>query len=108
MRPMYYNTEGDPITREEWATSYDDGDSTQVALSEVSVSTVFMGLDHAMGTEGPPILWETMIFGGPHDGYQTRYSSKEDAVEGHRYATALALGIEYEVLHANVIFGEEE
>jgi hypothetical protein len=31
-----------------------------------------------------------MIFGGPHDGYQERYTSYGDAVEGHKVALALA------------------
>lgn len=43
---------------------------------------MFLGIDHAfMG--GPPILWETMIFGGVFDGWQRRYASKLDALEGH-------------------------
>lgn len=28
------------------------------------VSTVFLGLDHNYEEDGPPILWETMVFGG--------------------------------------------
>ena len=31
------------------------------------VSTVFLGMDHQFG-EGPPILWETMVFGGEFTG----------------------------------------
>lgn len=41
----------------------------------VRVSTVFLGLDH-FGRVGEPVLWETMIFGGAHDGYQARYTSR--------------------------------
>jgi len=26
------------------------------------VSTVFLGLDHSFSSEGPPLLWETMVF----------------------------------------------
>lgn len=55
----------------------------------VRVSTVFLGLDHSFGA-GPPVLWETMIFGGDHDEYQERYTSYEDAVEGHARACAIA------------------
>ncbi len=29
------------------------------------VSTVFLGIDHSFG-RGPPILWETMVFGEGH------------------------------------------
>ncbi len=56
---------------------------------DVRVSTVFLGLDHAFGS-GPPILWETMIFGGKEDLYQDRYTSHEDAMIGHELALALA------------------
>ena len=57
----------------------------------VRVSTVFLGLDHSFGG-GKPVLWETMIFNGPHDQYQERYSSVEDAKEGHLRALELAKG----------------
>lgn len=33
-----------------------------------------------------PVLWETMIFGGINDQYQERYTSYEDALEGHQNA----------------------
>jgi hypothetical protein len=53
---------------------------------DVRVSTVFLGLDHSWNRTGL-VLWETMIFGGDHDqNYQERYSSYEDAVEGHQNA----------------------
>lgn len=61
-------------------------------LSEdIRVSTVFLGLDHRHG-EGSPLLFETMIFGGPHHDYQERYSTWDEAVEGHARAVALAKG----------------
>ena len=62
--------------------------STQVS-EDVRVSTVFLGLDHAFGSS-PPILWETMIFGGEHDGYEDRYSTKTEAEAGHAKAVELA------------------
>ena len=52
------------------------------------VSTVFLGLDHQFG-DGPPILFETMIFGGEHDQYQERYCTWTEAVKGHRKALSL-------------------
>ena len=55
----------------------------------VRVSTVFLGLDHRFDDEGLPVLFETMIFGGPHDQYQDRYTTWEDAVAGHAKALAL-------------------
>ena|ERR1700722_16805221 len=57
-------------------------------IGEVRVSTVFLGLDHSFNA-GPPLLFETMIFEGAHDLYQERYSTWDEAVEGHRRALNL-------------------
>jgi len=60
----------------------------QETIGDIFVSTVFLGLDHAWNS-GIPVLWETMIFGGEHDQYQERYTSYEDALEGHQIALNL-------------------
>ena len=60
----------------------------------VTVSTVFLGLDHNFQRNGPPILWETMVFGGEHDGYQERYATREGAVVGHEMALAMVRKLE--------------
>lgn len=53
--------------------------------SEVSVSTVFLGLNHRFAIfEGPPLLFETMVFGGSLDGACNHYSSWDDAEIGHK------------------------
>jgi hypothetical protein len=47
--------------------------------------------DQAFGG-GPPLLWETMIFGPEgHEltGYQRRYTTRAAALEGHAQALAL-------------------
>ena len=31
-------------------------------IGQLYISTVFLGLDHNFYSEGPPVLWETMIF----------------------------------------------
>lgn len=55
------------------------------------VSTVFLGLDHGWSmVPQPPVLFETMIFGGPLDDEQWRYCTKEEAIQGHRRAVAMA------------------
>jgi hypothetical protein len=59
---------------------------------DVQVSTVFLGIDHQFGN-GDPLLYETMIFGGPHDGYCDRYSRREEAEAGHQRAVAIAQGV---------------
>ena len=69
----------------EWARSFEESSRVveQTMIGEVKVSTIFLGLDHQYG-DGPPLLFETMIFGGPEDGYQERYSTWEEAEKGHK------------------------
>ncbi len=57
-------------------------------IGKVFVSTVFLGNDHSFG-KGKPVLWETMIFGGHHDQYCKRYTSKKDALAGHKVAVKM-------------------
>lgn len=54
----------------------------------VIVSTVFLGINHAF-LDVPPLLFETMIFGGEHDGHTERYCAWEEAEEGHSRAIDL-------------------
>lgn len=60
------------------------------------VSTIFLGIDHNFTGNGPPVLWETMIFGdddGWSEHYCDRYSSREAAYEGHRKAVEHARAV---------------
>lgn len=60
----------------------------------VTVSTVFLGLDHSFMAKGPPILFETMIFGlVDEDGYeyQWRYGDYYHAQFGHKEAVQTAV-----------------
>jgi hypothetical protein len=58
-------------------------------IGDVQVSTVFIGLDHSFGSGGPPLLFETMIFGGEHDQYQSRCSTWDEAEIEHAEAVAM-------------------
>ena len=58
----------------------------RVAFTEkdgAEVSTVFLGLNHGFG-EGEPLLFETMVFGGPFDGQTERCSTWEQAEQQHK------------------------
>lgn len=58
---------------------------------EVSVSTVFLGLDHNFDVEDEiPVLFETMIFGGKEDQFQSRCHTWEEAEVMHENACELA------------------
>lgn len=54
----------------------------------IRISTVFLGLDHQYG-EGEPLLFETMIFGNNVGDMMCRYSTFNQAREGHRRAIKL-------------------
>lgn len=89
MRQMYFDRQGRPITPDRWIELFDDR-SYQVVVQEekdeVRVSTIWLGLDHSFGLGGPPLIFETMIFGGTRDGDQWRYESEEGALSGHALA----------------------
>jgi len=67
-----------------WATWFEKGDHRivkQETVGDAKVSTVFLGLDHNFGGGGPPILWETMVFGGKHDQWQERCAGNWEQAE---------------------------
>lgn len=68
----------------EWANWFEMA-NRRVALDvvgEARISTCFLGLNHQFGG-GPPILFETMVFGGTLDGEQERCSTWEQALAQH-------------------------
>lgn len=72
----------------EWGRWIEDAnrtvDLTQIT-SEVTVSTVFLGIDHRFPRgSGPPLLFETMVFRGDDGDEMERYSSWDDAEIGHK------------------------
>lgn len=82
--------DGEPIPAFDvltWARWFEKNDR-RVARTEIgpyTVSTVFLGLDHNL-RDGPPILWETMVFGPKGDVYSDRYTSQDAALAGHEKA----------------------
>jgi len=70
-----------------WATIF-ERDKTHVGnttIGEARISTVFLGLDHSFGS-GPPLWFETMIFGGPLNDECWRYTTYAEAEAGHAVA----------------------
>lgn len=80
----------DPL---EWAGWFETAGEKRIVardqIGDVLISTVFLGLDHNFDGHKEPILWETMIFGGPHNEWQERASTKEGALSNHRIALQL-------------------
>jgi hypothetical protein len=69
-----------------WAEWFENITNRIVDYTEITsvthVSTVFLGASN--------VLFETTIFGGPHDGDMWRYISWDDAVTGHKAAVRKA------------------
>jgi hypothetical protein len=87
---------GDIIEWGLWFEAHDEERPVgRTSVGGADVSTVFLGIDHGFhrgetGGGGEPVLWETMIFGGPEDGYQERYTSLAEALAGHARAVEIA------------------
>ncbi len=85
----FYDRKGRPMELMEWAKAV-ESEGRVVAKDNIKgqrVSTVWIGIDHRFD-EGPPLIFETMIFGGPHDQYCDRYSSEAAALDGHNRTVA--------------------
>lgn len=71
----------------EWAAWFEKTDSRLVARTEypgdILVSTVFTGFDSGVVWSDKPILFETMVFGGDFNHYIRKYSTWDEATEGH-------------------------
>lgn len=76
-----------------WAQAFEKSDRhvARTAQNDIVVSTIFLGIDYNFGG-GPPLLFETMIFGGEHDRYCKRYPTWEEAEGGHKTACVFAFG----------------
>lgn len=83
---MWYDKQGKQITAaEEVELRLSDPDYKRVAktqVGKVEVSTVWLGLDHSWNG-GPPLVFETCVFGGKHDLHMERYSTETEARKGH-------------------------
>ena len=100
MKPLYYILDGKKVVScesvYEWGDKFKEprhvADTFLFGKNRwlnVRISTVFIGLDHQYG-DGPPLVFETMIFGGKHDHEQWRYSTWKEAEAGHAKALQLA------------------
>jgi hypothetical protein len=74
----------------EWARWFEsDTQARRVSFTQISpqvhVSTIFLGLDHNFGMYGPPLLFETMVFGGALHEACERYATWQEAEVGHAF-----------------------
>jgi len=98
----YYGPDGEPLTLDEWMELFgarrqnmhpESWWRKQTVTDNGTVSTVWLGLNHATFPDQAPQIWETMIFGGEYESFTWRYSSREAAWDDHeRIVQALRVG----------------
>jgi hypothetical protein len=86
----HYDRQGNPIDMWKWVELHKDRTYVVVASDEfewkgedVYVSTVWLGINYNFIDAGPPIIFETMVFGGEYDEWQWRYETEAEARAGH-------------------------
>lgn len=98
-RALYYNPNGEPISFPDWsALMWERNQETErlghipreswwgrkTVVGKLEISTVWLGLDHNHWLSGPPLIWETMIFGDErHSEEQWRYATRAEAYDHH-------------------------
>lgn len=107
----FYDREGNPIEMMQWAELRMIPGYIRIAQTELpngrTVSTVWLGLDHGFFGDGPPLIFETMVFGceeervsliiagmttyRPDEG-QWRYTTEVEALAGHEAVVAQLRG----------------
>jgi hypothetical protein len=97
-RDIFYTLDADGLPVPEpdplaWGDWYEKADRhvADDRLGPACVSTVFLGVDHDFSGEGPPVLYETLVFweGHPLDETMRRYASRAGALRGHAAVLAL-------------------
>lgn len=93
MKGIYYDKNDQPIEGENaclvWAKQFEGDHEGRIVKQQTTwlgfwISTVWLGLDHSFG-EGKPPIYETMVFRGNRgDVNMERYSTRKEAVAGHR------------------------
>lgn len=102
-KPRYFDREGKLLERMEWVRRCEDDDYKIIKQEDVGgyfVSTVWIGLNMSYWRDAPIKIFETMIFRIDEDneiedrirGYQERYSTETEALEGHEKAVKIAKG----------------
>jgi len=90
MRPLFYDKDGKPVSLKQWAKLIEDPTYRRVAETILPdgtwISTVLLGLDHRFTMEGPPVIFETMVFPDAENLRERdceRYATQEEAIAGH-------------------------
>lgn len=84
-RPEYYDWDGRVIHRGEWVRLFaQERHIGQDVIDGFTISTVWLGIDHNYWSNGPPLIFESMVFDADgNDIAQERYSTRHAALAGH-------------------------
>jgi hypothetical protein len=103
----FYDKDGTPLGLLEWTRKHEQFDYRQVAFTTVEedteISTVWLGADHQFAPNGPPLIFETMVFSSDPlirdalDGETERYTTLHEAKQGHE---AMVLRVRQAILDA--------
>jgi hypothetical protein len=100
---MFFDRQGQPMTAQQYEATFstdpDEHDRYRRVGQDIvvvngepcNVSTVWVGIDMGYGFGLPghaPIIFETMVFGGPYSEECTRYATELEAQEGHARVVA--------------------
>ncbi|MBV9577765.1 MAG: hypothetical protein JO057_04150 [Chloroflexi bacterium] len=90
LRRYVLDDEDNPVRQDDpqiWKAFMQDGRRRRVAFDEAgkwTVTTLFMGIDHDLVGNGPPVLWKTSVVGPqPWGGFSCWYSSRWKALSQH-------------------------
>ena len=89
---LWYDRSGNPIGVDEYARLYADPQYQRLQSTEyggVRVSTIWLGCNLGFNEKMQALIFETMVFGGPHDKRQWRYATEQEAQDGHVAACGL-------------------
>lgn len=94
MNVNYFNKQGEPISLMEWSDLFEDSEYKMIEQSKIKgylISTMWTGVNSAIFKEQPILIFETMIFSKNRTvDYQKRYSTLEEAKDGHQIALSFA------------------
>lgn len=83
----FYDKQGEPIGMKEWEKLFEDQDYSHIKKTALpngkEVLTVWIGIDYRDEQQDRPLIFETMVFSENTPLYGKRYSTLDEAVEGH-------------------------
>lgn len=81
-----YDPAGQPISFAEWVNYAEAARVVETVIGDTRVATIYTGCSSEM----PPLIYETLVSGGPFDRTRRRYRTHSEALCGHDRIVAAA------------------